>query len=99
MDARLHLEPAPDNVRPRLPAAVVEGLAADWPLPGVAFNLQRFGALVQLRAMSAWVQHIRANPRNAPAVGVQQAYRNRRRIGVVLDEVQFAALQRFGQAA
>ncbi|MGQ0511913.1 MAG: HNH endonuclease [Betaproteobacteria bacterium] len=38
-------------------------------LPGVAFNLRRFGALVQLLARSAWVQHIRANPRNAPAVG------------------------------
>ena len=38
-------------------------------LPGVAFNLRRFGALIQLLARSAWVQHIRANPRNAPAVG------------------------------
>jgi len=35
-------------------------------LPGVAFNLRRFGALIQLLARSAWVQHIRANPRNAP---------------------------------
>ena len=38
-------------------------------LPGVAFNLRRFGALIQLLARSAWVQHIRANPRNAPTVG------------------------------
>jgi len=38
-------------------------------LPGVAFNLRRFGALIQLLSRSAWVQHIRANPRNAPAVG------------------------------
>jgi hypothetical protein len=44
MDARLHLEPVPDNLR-------------------------RFGALIQLLARSAWVQHIRANPRNAPTVG------------------------------
>ena len=51
------------------PATAVEGLAADWLLPGVAFNLRRFGALIQLLARSAWVQHIRSNPRNAPAVG------------------------------
>jgi hypothetical protein len=38
-------------------------------LPGVAFNLRRFGALIQLLARSAWVQHIRSNPRNAPTVG------------------------------
>jgi hypothetical protein len=38
-------------------------------LPGVGFNLRRFGALIQLLARSAWVQHIRSNPRNAPTVG------------------------------
>lgn len=38
-------------------------------LPGVAFNLRRFGALIQLLARSAWVEHIRSNPRNRPAVG------------------------------
>ncbi len=38
-------------------------------LPGVAFNLRRFGALIQLLARSSWLEHIRANPRNAPAVG------------------------------
>ena len=38
-------------------------------LPGVAFNLRRFGALIQLLARSAWLEHIRSNPRNAPTVG------------------------------
>ena len=36
---------------------------------GVVFNLRRFHGLVQQLARSAWVQHVRGNPRNAPAIG------------------------------
>lgn len=38
-------------------------------LPGVAFNLRRFSGLIQQLARSAWIQQIRANPRNALAIG------------------------------
>jgi len=38
-------------------------------LPGVAFNLRRFGALIRMLARSAWVEHVRSNPKNAGAVG------------------------------
>jgi hypothetical protein len=37
--------------------------------PGVAFSLRRFQGLVQQPARSAWVQHVRGNPRNAAAIG------------------------------
>ena len=39
--------------------------------------LRRFGALIQLLARSAWVQHIRANPRYAPAHLAHWVKRNR----------------------
>jgi len=38
-------------------------------LPGVAFCLRRFGALIQLLARNSWVHHIRSNPRNASSIG------------------------------
>ena len=41
-------------------------------LAGAAFNLRRFGALIQLLARNAWIQHIRSNPKNAHAVGHPQ---------------------------
>lgn len=38
-------------------------------LPGVMYNLRRFHGLLQQLARSAWITHIRANPKNIPIIG------------------------------
>lgn len=38
-------------------------------LPGVMYNMRRFHGLLQHLARSAWIAHIRSNPRNASIIG------------------------------
>lgn len=38
-------------------------------LPGVMHNLRRFTGLLQQLSRSAWISHIRANPKNIPIIG------------------------------
>lgn len=38
-------------------------------LPGVMHNLRRFHGLMQHLARSAWISHIRSNPKNIPIIG------------------------------
>jgi 5-methylcytosine-specific restriction endonuclease McrA len=38
-------------------------------LPGVMHNLRRFHGLLQQLARSAWISHLRANPKNVPIIG------------------------------
>jgi 5-methylcytosine-specific restriction endonuclease McrA len=38
-------------------------------LPGVMYNLRRFHGLLQQLGRSAWISHLRSNPKNVPIIG------------------------------